>query len=145
MQEKYSDLKGKLDIFKRAKEEILKNKNAIEELTKELKPKKEEYINLDNEIKKLRVDILEIESIVVDADEIPAEENDIKSKLLDGGKKASEKISGLFAKKTPVAEKTTNNNNEIIETIKKLSELKDYGIITQEEFDSKKSELLAKL
>ena len=61
MQEKYSDLKGKLDIFKRAKEEILKNKNAIEELTKELKPKKEEYINLDNEIKKLRVDILEIE------------------------------------------------------------------------------------
>ena len=34
MQEKYSDLKGKLDIFKRAKEEILKNKNAIEELTK---------------------------------------------------------------------------------------------------------------
>lgn len=61
MQEKYSDLKGKLDIFKRAKEEILKNKDAIEELTKELKPKKEEYINLDNEIKKLRVDILEIE------------------------------------------------------------------------------------
>ncbi|WP_294129055.1 SbcC/MukB-like Walker B domain-containing protein [uncultured Clostridium sp.] len=61
MQEKYSDLKGKLDIFKREKEEILKNKNAIEELTKELKPKKEEYINLDNEIKKLRVDILEIE------------------------------------------------------------------------------------
>ena len=61
MQEKYSDLKGKLDIFKRAKEEILKNKNVIEELTKELKPKKEEYINLDNEIKKLRIDILEIE------------------------------------------------------------------------------------
>ena len=61
MQEKYSDLKGKLDIFKRAKEEILKNKNAIEELTKELKPKKEECINLDNEIKKLRIDILEIE------------------------------------------------------------------------------------
>ena len=61
MQEKYSDIKGKLDIFKRAKEEILKNKNVIEELTKELKPKKEEYINLDNEIKKLRIDILEIE------------------------------------------------------------------------------------
>lgn len=61
MQEKYSDLKGKLDIFKRAKEEILKNKNVIEELTKELKPKKEECINLDNEIKKLRIDILEIE------------------------------------------------------------------------------------
>ena len=61
MQEKYSELKGKLDIFKRAKEELLKNKNEIEELTKDLKPKKEKYINLDNEIKKLRVDILEIE------------------------------------------------------------------------------------
>ena len=93
----------------------------------------------------LERDILEIENIVVDADETSTEENDIKAKLLDGGKKATEKISGLFAKKTPVAEKTTNNNNEIIETIKELSELKDSGIITQEEFDSKKSDLLAKL
>ena len=30
MQEKYSELKGKLDIFKKANEELLKNKNAIE-------------------------------------------------------------------------------------------------------------------
>ena len=61
MQEKYSDLKGKLELFKRAKEEILKNKNLIKELTKELKPKKEEYINLEKEIKKIRIDIIEIE------------------------------------------------------------------------------------
>ncbi len=93
----------------------------------------------------LEKDILEIESIVVDADEILTEENDIKTKLLDNGKKATEKISGLFTKKTPVSKKTTNDNNEIIETIKKLSELKDSGIITEEEFENKKVELLAKL
>ena len=32
-----------------------------------------------------------------------------------------------------------------IETIKKLAELRDYGILTQEEFDKKKMELLAKI
>lgn len=61
MQEKYSELKGKLDIFKRAKEEILKNKNEIEELIRDLEPKKEKYVDLESEIKKLRIDIREIE------------------------------------------------------------------------------------
>ena len=61
IQEKYSDLKGKLDIFKKAKEEIVKNKTDIEVLNKDLEPKKEEYINLENEIKKIRIEILEIE------------------------------------------------------------------------------------
>lgn len=93
----------------------------------------------------LEKDIIEIENIVVDEESSFESENDIKSKLLDGGKKATEKLSGLFAKKTSDPEKTMNNNNEILETIKKLSELKDSGIITQEEFDTKKAELLAKL
>ena len=61
MQEKYSELKGKLDIFKRSNEELLKNKDAIEVLSKDLEPKKEEYINLENEIKKIKIEILEIE------------------------------------------------------------------------------------
>ena len=61
MQEKYSELKGKLDIFKKANEELLKNKNAIELLSKDLEPKKEEYINLENEVKKIKIEILEIE------------------------------------------------------------------------------------
>ena len=38
-----------------------------------------------------------------------------------------------------------NDQTDIIETIKKLSELKDIGIITQKEFDTKKAELLSKL
>lgn len=61
MQEKYSELKGRLDIFKKANEELLKSKNSIESLSKDLEPKKEEHINLENEIKKIKIEILEIE------------------------------------------------------------------------------------
>ena len=35
--------------------------------------------------------------------------------------------------------------SDMFETIKKLSELKDMGIISQEEFDAKKAELLSKI
>lgn len=38
-----------------------------------------------------------------------------------------------------------HNNDEIIELLKKLGELKSSGIITQDEFDSKKKELLSKI
>ena len=61
MQEKYSELKGKLDIYNRSNEEIKKNIKLIEELSIELKPKKEEFNKLDNEIKRIKVDVLEIE------------------------------------------------------------------------------------
>ena len=61
MQEKYSELKGKLDIYNRAKEDIKRNNDLINELEEYLKPKNEEYINLENEIKKLKLNILEIE------------------------------------------------------------------------------------
>jgi predicted Zn-dependent peptidase len=37
------------------------------------------------------------------------------------------------------------NREEIMKTLKDLAGLKDAGIITQEEFDKKKAELLAKL
>ena len=44
-------------------------------------------------------------------------------------------------------ETVTENSNEIsaIEKIKQLSELKDNGVLTQEEFELKKSELLSKV
>ena len=37
------------------------------------------------------------------------------------------------------------NDEDPFEAIKRLSELKDMGIISQEEFESKKAELLAKI
>ncbi|MBR4933414.1 MAG: SHOCT domain-containing protein [Clostridia bacterium] len=38
-----------------------------------------------------------------------------------------------------------HNDDDILEKIKKLSELKDSGIITEEEFETKKTELLSKI
>lgn len=61
MQEKYSELRGKLDIYNRAKEDIEKGNILINELDEKLNPKTYEYINLDIEIRKLRADILEID------------------------------------------------------------------------------------
>ena len=45
----------------------------------------------------------------------------------------------LAASKTT---ETTEDYNEKIENVKKLKELLDAGILTQEEFDSKKKEIL---
>lgn len=87
----------------------------------------------------LEKDIIEIENITADNS---AEEKDIKSKFVDSGKKAISGISGLFTKKQPPE---TSRDNDVFETLKKLSELKDNGIITEEEFSHKKAELLVKL
>ena len=87
----------------------------------------------------LEKDIIEIENITADN---PAEEKDIKSKFVDSSKKAISGISGLFTKKQP---HETSRDNDVFETLKRLSELKDNGIITEEEFSNKKAELLTKL
>ncbi|MBC5680770.1 SHOCT domain-containing protein [Lachnospira hominis (ex Liu et al. 2021)] len=87
----------------------------------------------------LEKDIIEIENITADN---PAEEKDIKSKFVDSGKKAISGISGLFTKKQP---HETSRDNDVFETLKRISELKDNGIITEEEFSNKKAELLTKL
>ena len=87
----------------------------------------------------LEKDIIEIENITADNS---AEEKDIKSKFVDSGKKAISGISGLFTKKQP---HETSRDNDVFETLKRLSELKDNGIITEEEFSNKKAELLTKL
>lgn len=66
-----------------------------------------------------------------------------KGKLSDGYKNTADKLSGLFTKKdnTPALPQ----NEDIFESIRKLSELKNNGIITQEEFDVKKTELLERI
>lgn len=89
----------------------------------------------------LEKDIIDIESITLDNPEI---ENDfvaapgenIKAKIFDSGKKTINSISGLFAKKS--TSPAVPNNDDIFETIDKLSELKNRGILSQEEFDAKK-------
>lgn len=91
----------------------------------------------------LAKDILEIESISEEVPAEPTENKDIKTKLAEGSKKTMDSISGFFSKKKATPPETTKD--DVLETIKKLAELKDSGVLTQEEFDSKKAELLAKL
>lgn len=61
LQKKHLELTRKLDIFNKAKEDINKNKNLINELEKEAYVKKREFELLENEIKKISSDILQIE------------------------------------------------------------------------------------
>lgn len=75
--------------------------------------------------------------------EQPSKFSEIKGKLSAGCKNTTDKISGLFAKKTSTD--GISQDEDIFESIHKLSELKDNGIITQDEFDSKKAELLERL
>ena len=88
-------------------------------------------------------DIIEIESISVEDIQEPAENKDVKAKLVEGGKKTMDSITGFFNKKKAVP--VSAAKDDVFETIKKLSELKEMGVITQEEFDTKKAELLAKI
>lgn len=90
----------------------------------------------------LEKDIIEIENISdQDVEEASTESIDIKSKITEGGKKTIDSISGFFNKKKP----SVSQNDDVLETIKKLSDLKNNGVITQEEFDAKKAELLSKI
>lgn len=97
----------------------------------------------------LEKDIIEIESIAATDDseiedasgETAMEE--VKEKIIGSGKKTINSISGFFAKKKPAA--TVQKDDDVFETIEKLSQLKDRGILTQEEFDTKKAELLSRL
>jgi hypothetical protein len=81
-------------------------------------------------------DIIEIENFTEENVNSP-ESIDLKTKFTEGSKKTLDSISGFFSKKKP-----TSKEDEAIETIKKLAELKDNGIITEEEFEAKKRQLL---
>ncbi len=87
-------------------------------------------------------DIYVIENIDEVEEEKATEPQDVKSKIIGGGKKLGENISGLFAKKSKTADDTTDNT---VEKLKKLSELKDLGVITEEDFEAKKAELLSQI
>ena len=87
-------------------------------------------------------DIIEIETFAEQETEIPQEES-AKKKMEEGGKKAKDRISDFFSRKK---QKDTSKENETpIELIKKMADLRDAGIISDEEFEQKKSELLSKI
>ena len=76
-------------------------------------------------------DIIEIENITsedaeTDDTSTASSVEDVKAKIVEGGKKTISNISGFFAKKkgNPAPQK----DEDVFETINKLSELKDRGI-----------------
>lgn len=73
---------------------------------------------------------------------------DGKRSLIEVDEKAYQKILLInFKNENKVDEVNLGNNSQenVLEQIKKLSELRDQGILTEEEFATKKSDLLAKL
>ena len=73
----------------------------------------------------------------------------IKDKISDGFKKSSAGLTEWISKKKQEADERKASKaidkDEIFDTIKKMKELLDAEIITQEEFNSKKTELLSKI
>ncbi len=70
----------------------------------------------------------------------------VKEKLSQGVVSIKAGFTGLLNKKIPFQKKSAPAPSEdVFETIEKLAKLKEIGAITQEEFDAKKAELLAKL
>lgn len=86
------------------------------------------------------IDIIE----TTDYSNEPDELEDFKVKVVENSKKLGNNLSNIFGKKKKETESSTQTE-DTFETIKKLSELKDLGIISQEEFDIKKAELLTKI
>lgn len=91
----------------------------------------------------LEKDIIEIENFAEQELDVDYESKSTKEKLAQSGKKAKENISDFFSRKK---QKDAAEDAETpIELIKKLAELRDAGIISDEEFETKKSDLLSKI
>ena len=101
--------------------------------------------NFDYSDDELEADITEIENddeketnAVVD--KAKSVFGNVKSKMSEGANNVKIGISNIVSKKN-----AKKNSDNAIDSLKKLAELKDSGIISQEEFDNKKSELLEKI
>lgn len=95
----------------------------------------------------LEKDIIVLENC--DSQEQPKEtEPSIKEKVSSGIKNVSSTVSGYIDRHSPkkkAKEPEKPDGSNILTNIEQLAKLKDMGAITQEEFDEKKKELLAKL
>lgn len=90
----------------------------------------------------LEKDIQEIEQITLDASEKSAAGGG-RAGIAESSKKALNAITDFFGKKKSAAAQQTDD--DVFDALRKLSELKEDGILTQEEFDCKKADLLSRL
>lgn len=98
----------------------------------------------------LVADIENIENAAEDAAS-PAQEtkknlDEVKDKMSRGIKNVGVGIANRFAKKNSVASAPAESQSDnVMESIEKLFKLKEMGAITEEDFNAKKEELLARL
>lgn len=100
-----------------------------------------ESVAFDYSDKTMEEDFVIIDNISDEDIEKDNKQNENKINSANKGKNPFQNITGFFNKQKP----TEENKEDVFESIRKLSELKDNGIITQKEFDNKKEELLAKI
>lgn len=102
--------------------------------------------NFDYTEDELNADIQEIENIVeVDVEEPKKSFFDVKGKLTQGAKQMGANVSTLLRRRKDAVEQPAVSVEEVTDSIERLLRLKEIGAITQEEFDAKKAELLAKI
>ena len=89
-------------------------------------------------------DLKEIECVSIDDTPGNSKIKDMKAKFIAEKENLTGNFSGLLSKKKGKAD-DTKNEDDVFETLKKLSQLKEFGMISQEEFDNKKTELLSKI
>ncbi|MBQ6019575.1 MAG: bacteriochlorophyll 4-vinyl reductase [Clostridia bacterium] len=95
----------------------------------------------------LDADCVEIEQISESADTETESESVVKDKIGKSVKDAGSKISGMFGK-FAAQKKSTDSakpEDDAYSALEKLLKLKELGAITEEEYEAKKKELLAKL
>lgn len=104
--------------------------------------------NFDYSDDEMESDIKIIESISaeeeedIDIDEPHINGEDIKGKIKNGFDSLKNKASDIKNKAESYINDQNSNPNDPFEEIKKYKELLDLGIITEEEFQTKKNELL---
>lgn len=110
-----------------------------------------EKANFDYTEEELNADIDEIACVEEEATSDGAEKTaneamQMKDKVQQGIKSAGAGLSGMLSKFGKRTEKeAVSDGGDIVVKLKQLSELKDCGVITQEEFTEKKAELLSKM
>ena len=90
----------------------------------------------------LEKDIQIIETVDFDSSNEEDEEFDVKTKIINSSKKVGASFSGIFGKKKV---ESASSEDDVYEALEKLAKLKDMGVLTQEEFEIKKAELLSRI
>ncbi len=87
-------------------------------------------------------DIIEIENIAENGEVPEKHDESITDKVSNGIKDIGNNLSGFFSKHAPKPKAKEMSVEEQAEAIKKYKELLDNNLITQEEFDKKRKEIL---